>query len=806
MAQYYLDEDLTTGLNDGSSWANAWQSWSAAMSGIGTLTENSGLYIRSSGLVDESRSLLGITIDSYTLTVVGDNNCTLKSTTAYQAALTLTSGSPRTGNITVENITTTFSTNGYGFRALSEVGCVLVNCVSNGNGVGRRGVYVDFATADISLYNCIGVGTVTAGIGVTSTGMVNAYNCYFESGGDDYSNTGGGTLNLTTCASSDATGSAGLQSVPYDNTTFTETNLGSEDFHLVSGSDLIGSGTVTVYTEDKDGDTWGSPRDIGVYTYSTAITPIEPDDIVLSSLVMSSPSITEQGNSQTFSYSQLIAGFSGYFNFVDDPTLRKFGKNASWFGTITGTDASLKCGATGTTPYVIYVDGVQSTPVLSSGEIELFSSLSDIAHTVCIIAKTSTAPANNYIDTAETEVLTVTGSAPAIENIPFDYVSNPSFVGRSSYSTGERPDSRLTPTYEEVTPWSYERGQVVFKAQADEIWLYTDNETCLYSIDGGSINEVTFSETNKESGITVRRAVQLGDSFDNTTEHEYRIWGDGDETYGVQGVALLTSGSPVSLVSPEEQRSVMFLGASVVQGSAGDNQGYTDTWLVGNAITAVMTKAGNAGHSAPESEADFPSIIEANGLPDFVVFGSSTNDSGSDPDLQNKYESLINAILAEGVESVICRGIVPYYQAQHDALEAAVTAIGNPNVHFISSQTWTTIDTIDGTHPTVLGYQQLTAYEDTPMDDIVNAPIVYSLSGTTYDKTGAILGSVQVSLFKHSGSGVYSYIGTTLSDPTSGEYSFTPPDNDAAYMVVFHKDDTPNVFDVSDNNLEPVEV
>lgn len=79
----------------------------------------------------------------------------------------------------------------------------------------------------------------------------------------------------------------------------------------------------------------------------------------------------------------------------------------------------------------------------------------------------------------------------------------------------------------------------------------------------------------------------------------------------------------------------------------------------------------------------------------------------------------------------------------------------------------------------------------------------YSVSGVTYDKNGSILGGCTVSLFKHTGSGVFSYIGTATSDETTGAYDLTAPDGDSAYMVVAFKASTPHVFDVSDYNLTP---
>lgn len=85
-----------------------------------------------------------------------------------------------------------------------------------------------------------------------------------------------------------------------------------------------------------------------------------------------------------------------------------------------------------------------------------------------------------------------------------------------------------------------------------------------------------------------------------------------------------------------------------------------------------------------------------------------------------------------------------------------------------------------------------------------SGPASYTLNGVTYSKAGAILSDCQVSLFKHSGSGVYVFLDTVVSDTITGAYSFVVSDNDASYMIVAHKAGAPNVFDCSDNNLEPV--
>lgn len=83
------------------------------------------------------------------------------------------------------------------------------------------------------------------------------------------------------------------------------------------------------------------------------------------------------------------------------------------------------------------------------------------------------------------------------------------------------------------------------------------------------------------------------------------------------------------------------------------------------------------------------------------------------------------------------------------------------------------------------------------------ASTTYTVAGVTYDADGEILGSCQVSLFRHRGSGVFEYVDTQVSNASTGAYSFTVPEDSANFMAVAHKSGSPNVFDVTDLNLDP---
>lgn len=81
----------------------------------------------------------------------------------------------------------------------------------------------------------------------------------------------------------------------------------------------------------------------------------------------------------------------------------------------------------------------------------------------------------------------------------------------------------------------------------------------------------------------------------------------------------------------------------------------------------------------------------------------------------------------------------------------------------------------------------------------------YKLDGVTYDKDAVALGSVECYLYKDNGDNTLTWLAYQLSHSTTGVYSFTGlPDNDSAYLVVFFKDDSPTVMDVTDHDLTPV--
>jgi len=123
------------------------------------------------------------------------------------------------------------------------------------------------------VYSCIAINP----FGLVSIsrlgGTVLVKNCYASATSLAYQN-----CTLTTCASSDSSsGSVGLRGIAYSTANFTNVTPGAEDFHLPTGSALIGVGTDTSgdaapmnFTNDIAGLTRTAPWDVGAFKYNPA--------------------------------------------------------------------------------------------------------------------------------------------------------------------------------------------------------------------------------------------------------------------------------------------------------------------------------------------------------------------------------------------------------------------------------------------------------------------------------------------------------------------------------------------------------
>ena len=147
------------------------------------------------------------------------------------------------------------------------------NCIIfglNASDSGRRGFEIQSGTGYVYSTTVVGgyYGLLANG------GSITAKNCYVSATSCYDSCT------ITTCASSDNTGTSGLRAIAADTDTFVNVSAGSEDYHLAADglSPLQGVGTNTSgdtaplnFTDDIDGETRTGTWDCGADQHAAAV-------------------------------------------------------------------------------------------------------------------------------------------------------------------------------------------------------------------------------------------------------------------------------------------------------------------------------------------------------------------------------------------------------------------------------------------------------------------------------------------------------------------------------------------------------
>jgi hypothetical protein len=308
----YVDTDVSGGLGDGTSWTNAIATDSAAMDTLSqNLTDDGGniMHIHCRGtkkdsipfafnndwttsdtcyvmIINDSLNHPRIYTDKSGISITQEHlwlkNITIKvqGVTALQACIVAQD------TVNIEGCR--FETNGTSTVACQAVRVqspALVRIWNTETTSPNEATYVSFDNAGVAVTSgiCIIYSSIIIGgwFGVFNDAgtltMKNTYGHFSRSeGGYGFY----GTRTMTTCAASDTTGSSdGLRNIAYSISSgakFTSITEGSEDFHLLSGSNLIDSGTSTHsdaapfnFTTDKDGVSHGTTQEIGPYEYGS---------------------------------------------------------------------------------------------------------------------------------------------------------------------------------------------------------------------------------------------------------------------------------------------------------------------------------------------------------------------------------------------------------------------------------------------------------------------------------------------------------------------------------------------------------
>lgn len=308
MANYYLDTDVIGGLGDGSSWANAFASLSAAISGL-SLTEDSTLYC-SGATADTSAVVISGVTNGYKLTIqAAEGDEALKTgwdTSRYHMSVSSGNSAITCNEDYVEIIglqIEAYDANSQSFYTISAVTTLINACRFKGDSnSGNRSIVVNASAADVTVTNCIienasdGLICWNGNLEIYNTIVYASYydgieydsgtgivkNCaVFSTNTTDFDIDPGATVTLDYNASDDGDGTNSISPSGSDWTNeFADPANG--DFTLLNTGNLFEAGVgpstdSNVPTTDIDGTTRsGTTCSIGADEYETSGSTLLP--------------------------------------------------------------------------------------------------------------------------------------------------------------------------------------------------------------------------------------------------------------------------------------------------------------------------------------------------------------------------------------------------------------------------------------------------------------------------------------------------------------------------------------------------
>jgi hypothetical protein len=247
----------------GSPWSGIEEAWGSIQTSYSSLSDDLTLHLVGVGSdVITTYNLTGVTTNGHSVTIQAETPHGFTSGAGYQITVT---GAWNWGlqitqsNLTIRDVEITYN-GSYRPNTIIRVNAdlsglvfdgLLITKVENGYyaiGIELRGDETDFrnnlivypgqdalvlARGDLRTSNCTVIGNI---LFQNQYVVGSIHDTYCE----NYDNTAGASPTIQYLATSDTTGSAGLQNIPVDATTFTDPSNG--DYSLASGSPLIGAG------------------------------------------------------------------------------------------------------------------------------------------------------------------------------------------------------------------------------------------------------------------------------------------------------------------------------------------------------------------------------------------------------------------------------------------------------------------------------------------------------------------------------------------------------------------------------------
>lgn len=437
---------------------------------------------------------------------------------------------------------------------------------------------------------------------------------------------------------------------------------------------------------------------------------------------------------QAFDISNMGAGLFGFYDATNSSSTRTalytvtppVRNSCTWEGWIRGTEALLRgAGGSASLNFRVSVGGgpwiaTILDPAAAGGHAVMFRGLDDDWHFVRIRAHESASGNAFFFNTGMQ--FRVTGLAPKVVPIGGTkwMITDPSFSGQHLSTLIARQAGTTNSTNSDVEgggtgSQAKTSTSIRFRAQCGEIWLWGGEGHARYSIDGGALTAVTLEGTTDNSGYRYWRRLAVG--LDAAAEHDYFVV-PGDINSSAVGATLgvMIDGAVATFGTHTARPLLMQYGDSITYAipTATQTNDYSELYKIANTFDYVAANCGIQGQTTAELAAGLATFRAYRGVvEDVAIIAIGRNDWGSD--VSADYTTIINDLLTAGVGTIICRGTKlgdggGGSTTTDNSISAAVTGVGDPNVHYVSTAGWSGIAFNDGTHPTAAGYETMADY------------------------------------------------------------------------------------------------
>lgn len=404
---------------------------------------------------------------------------------------------------------------------------------------------------------------------------------------------------------------------------------------------------------------------------------------------------------------------------------------------VTGTDCTFYCNGGADQPFWFSVDdGAEFNPHVVSGQVSLFSGLTNKQHIVRARIDVSYNGGSAWTLTTG-NLFTVTGRGPnviAAAKLP-QYVKDSAFQGldkrfslaNSGLGSNFRPTGfRLPSVIYGSTGAAVSGASTLVWLKTSELWAYTSDAQMKYAVDNGALQISVFPFNSTPSfGIMPPSWQCIAKGLDNTAFHKYHIvsqygqYGGANPNTALLGIGI--AGTNAAWQNATATKSLTKFGNSITNGRADLNGfgGEQEYFYAAQSQGVYAVGYGHSGITTPQMATEITSVLSDGGWPvtDAALIELGANDdvsAGNQTTWMTAMTSIINQLLSAGYNKVALMGVAPdqtnIFTANVDVWGAAVVAtIADARVRYIDVSTWTNIATNEnppysGTHPTNAGY------------------------------------------------------------------------------------------------------